>query len=501
MIFRRAEATFVLLCLGAGFAVAQAASQGVTISLKNEVLATPDPVDGASGQFFESDIDFKLGGPTRLSFSRFYASRLPVNGVTSLGPGWMSNLDVAAVISGTGAEIVLFGGKVVTFANSNNVWQLTSPLDTDYQFAPVPIGYQLMDPSSRLIYTFTPGGTLVSIQDRNGNTITLTPGPNGPTSATDGVGRTLTLTYSNGQLSQVQDQAGRTVQFGYAGNQLTSVTDPLNNTTQYSYTNAGLLTGLLTKKQFPSGVVPVTQTYDSSGRVVSQTDGNKNVTKIAYDGNGGTTVTDAFNNVTKQVNDSNGDLTQLTDPNGGTAKLTYDSAFHRTSVSDKVGNKMTYTYHAPSGYVASATDPLGNTTTYSYTAQIQGGFTFYNMTGIAYADGSSITLNYDPHGNRISMVQQDGTTVFNAFDSSGRLTGITDAAQQTTTYTYNADGTLGTITDALGNVTSNTYDVAKRLATVTAAKRCGDEVCLRRERSRPDANRSHQCVQQHDLRC
>ncbi len=442
---------------------------GITIRTGNHYDAVPDPVDGASGQFYSTDTDLNLGGPLAFSFARFYASNLPASGASSLGTNWMSNFDVAAIINGSTAQIRLFGGNVLTFTNSNNAWQLTSPLDSGYQLINAQGStYQLMTPVNRRIYSFNSAGDLISIQDRNGNTITVTPGANGPTSISDGIGRTLTLTYTGSQLTQVQDQAGRAVLYTYTGSLLTSVADPLNNTTVYSYTTAGSITGLITKKQYPTGAVPTTQTYDSAGHVITQTDGNGDATKIAYDGSGGTTVTDPFGKITKQTNDANGDLTQLTDPNGASANVTYDSAFRKTTVSDKLGNKMTYTYHAPTGYVATATDPQGNTTTYTYTAQTQTGFTFYNLTGISYPNGTSSSMTYDGHGNILTILGTDGSTKSFAYDSNGRTIGVTDANQRVSTIAYNPDGTVASVTDELGNATRYAYDSAKRLVSVTA---------------------------------
>src|ERR1035438_8329086 len=173
-----------------------------------------------------------------------------------------------------------------------------------------------MSPVSGMIYTFNSSGQLSGIADGKGNALTVTQGANGPSSSSDCLGRTLTLTYTGTGLTSVQDQTGRVVSYSYTGANLTSSIDALKKTTQYTYVTAGTFAGLMTKKQLPAGNTPTTQTYDASGRVTAQTDGNGNALQVGYDGKGGTTITGALGEVTKQGNNASGDLGQMTDPMG-----------------------------------------------------------------------------------------------------------------------------------------------------------------------------------------
>src|SRR5207245_505214 len=158
--------------------------------------AVLDPVDSGSGQFYDTESDLELGGPMDLAFRRYYSSQLSKGGVsTALGTNWMSNFDPRAVVSGANAQVLLFGGMIVSFANSGGAWQLVAPKDIVYQFIASGANYQLLDPRSRWIYTFSSSGALMSISDRNGNAITVTQSANGPALVADGLGRTLTFTY------------------------------------------------------------------------------------------------------------------------------------------------------------------------------------------------------------------------------------------------------------------------------------------------------------------
>lgn len=431
--------------------------------------AFDDPVDGASGQDYETDSDIELGGPMNLGFRRYYSSRLSNgNVVTALGTNWMSNFDPSAVIGETNAQVLLFEGKIVSFANTGTAWQLVTPKDKAYQFIQSGANFQFMDPDRSWIYTFSPTGVLASIADRNGNTITVTQGANGPTQVSDGLGRTLTFAYTNAQLAQVTDQAGRTLSFTYTGGLLTSASDIYKQTTTYGYA-AGGLPGLLQFKQLPLGNIPASQTYDSQGRVLTQRvipgdDGTAYTASVAYDGSGGTTITHALGGVFQHASTAVGNIAKITDPSGATATITYDSDDRRTSITDKLGNVTRYTYDPVSGFLASVTDALGHITSLGYTAQSQGGFTFYRLSSITYPDGTSISGTFDASGNQVTSTGQNGTVAKYVYDTNGRPVSIT-GAQGTSTYTWNADSTLASTTDALGNKRTFSYDNTKRITS------------------------------------
>jgi hypothetical protein len=115
--------------------------------------AATDPVDGASGQFYEDDLDLSLGGPLNLQFARFYGSGLSSGAFqSSLGVNWMSNFDVTMALNNNTAQVLLFRGKTVNFSNAGGTWTLVSPADIGYQFAAAGSGYQFMSPVSGLVY-------------------------------------------------------------------------------------------------------------------------------------------------------------------------------------------------------------------------------------------------------------------------------------------------------------------------------------------------------------
>ena len=79
------------------------------------------------------------------------------------------------------------------------------------------------------------------------------------------------------------------------------------------------------------------------------------------------------------------------------------------------------------------TDAAGNTTSFTYLPQAQGGFTFYPLAGIAYADGTSIGVTYDGNGNQLTTTGQKGAVTKYAYDTNGRPVSVTGPNQQTST--------------------------------------------------------------------
>ena len=433
--------------------------------------ATADPVDGATGDFYEDEADLHVGGPINLDFVRYYSSGLSIGGyVSSLGLNWMHNYDIRVARKDASAQVILFRGQVINFSKSSGSWQLLSPADVGYQFAETGNGYQFMSPVTRRTYAFDSGGRLTGISNLSGYTLTVTQGDYGPTQIADGQGRTLTFTYANNLLVSVQDQAGRMVTFAYdASNMLISATAPDKAVIRYTYTTQGSNVGLMTQKQLPGGNVLTTQTYDISGKVIKQADANGNSTAISYDGKGGATIKSPLGAVTTQANDINGDIAGLQDPAGNSGTFTYDNYFRRTSMTDRLGNQVKFTYHDPTGNLASLTDEAGNTTSYTYTPFMQGSFTFFNLTGIQYADGTQSSFTYDANGRMTGQVQRDGTSKSFTYDSNGRLTSFTGPDGSTSTYAYNSDSTLASRQDALGNSTVYTYTPSKQIAGITDA--------------------------------
>ncbi len=428
-----------------------------------------DPISTATGELIETPVpDLDLGGPLPLRFLRYYSTYLNLNGDQSaVGYNWMHNFDSFLSLGANTASIMFLGGTRITFQQTDATWQTLYPARRAYQLITSGSTYRFLDPLSNLIYTFSSTtGSLLKIEDRNGNALTVTPSQIGPTQVSDGLGRTLSFSYANGFLTKVQDQSGRSVSFSHTGNDLTGVTDALGNSTTFTYVPGDLLT----KTVRPNGNAPYTQIFDSTFRVVQQTDSLGNTTSLAYNSGGTpgvTLLTDPLSHtfVTKNNPDPL-TLSSFTDAAGKSGSFTYDLVRRPSSYTDRLGNKWTIAYDPASGYPAFVTDPQGKATAFLYQAQQQGEFTFYNLMQVAFPDGTSNSFTYDASGNILTAIDGAGKTRKYTYNSRGQVLTATNPAGGVTTLTYNADGTVATRQDPAGNVTTFSYDNLKRLASI-----------------------------------
>ena len=183
-----------------------------------------------------------------------------------------------------------------------------------------------------------------------------------------------------GTVTSVTNPLGQQTTYAYSsGDDLTSVTDPLDHVTSFTY-GSGSEANLLLTMSFPNGQSggpdaghDVANTYDSYGRVLSQTDPDGNETTYSYSGGpsanysstgGTTTITDPDGNET--VEDYvDGQLQTLTK---GSSTWSYgfdQDTFGETSALNPDGEGTTAAYD-PDGNLTAKTNALGDTATYSY---------------------------------------------------------------------------------------------------------------------------------------
>jgi YD repeat-containing protein len=409
-----------------------------------------DPVNTASGDYFDSTTDLSFGGRgPGLRMDRTYSSLAAASGQSSpLGRGWSFGYGMSlAIDAGTGRATITNGnGSQTVFAREGSTYVApgrvlaTLVRNTD--------GSHTYTVRARAIYTFNSTGKLVSIADLNGNKITLAYDTSGRLrTATDGASRTLTYSYgASGRLAGVSDSTGRQVTYTHdsAGN-LTAVTDVRGGVWGFTYDDAHLLS----TRRDANGNVVMTNTYDGSGRTLTQTDGLGNKTTVAYTGSPSTTtrVTDPKGRVT-EYEYKNGLLTRVTRAVGTTQAATWRYAYDvryslgLTQVTDPYGKTSSFTYDLR-GNRTSYTDTLGKRSSAAYDS-------LNNSTSLTDAAGVTTTFTYDSKGNLLS-----------------RSTPLTGTAQsQTFLYTYSKTrpGDIASLKDPLGNTTAFTYDAAAYLS-------------------------------------
>lgn len=264
---------------------------------------TGDPVNTATGEYSESGTDLAIPGRgPGLEMSRTYSSPAAAAGASSaLGRGWAFSYGMSLSIDPeTGnATVVNDNGSRTQFeARSGGVFAAPPRvLATLVENENGTYAYTL---KARTIYTFDSAGKLISIADLDGDETTLAYDEAGRLqTATDGAGRSFSFSYDEaGRIKSVEDSTGRTVGYGYnEAGYLDEVTDVRGGHERFTYEGA-----LLATREDAREHVVLTNTYDESGRVHTQTDGLEGKTTYTYseaEATNTTEVTDPRGYVTK----------------------------------------------------------------------------------------------------------------------------------------------------------------------------------------------------------
>lgn len=298
---------------------------------------------------------------------------------------------------------------------------------------------------------------------------------------TDALSRDITYSHDkNGNQTGIQNRRLQDFTYTYdANNSQLSLETPLGNTTSQTWNDRRLLETIVE----PS-TQTVTFTYDSMGRVQTQTDGVGTIT-YGYDGNGNpTTITEGGVTITR-VYDSQNRVTSYTDALGNTIGYQYDDNGNLTQLTYPDSKAVAYAYNARN-QLTTVTDWNSRVTTYTY--DLNG-----RLTGISRPNGTTRTIVYDDAGQitRLEERKADGRLLNLqdlSYDDAGRIERefVAPIPQPfsipTNTVTYDNDNRIATFNsltvthDADGNMTSAplmadsleayTYDARNRLSAV-----------------------------------
>lgn len=246
---------------------------------------------------------------------------------------------------------------------------------------------------------------LLSITDRNGNSLSLNYSGEQLASVVDGLGRqVLTFTWSGGRIERVTDFSGRKVSYAYTDGTLTQYTDALSQAHRYTYYGASdgpKLNRLLKRFVHPRGNGMEFEYY-SGGQVFRHTpfgvDGKLiSESSMSFHYN-------LFNKEAWTLNergherrhsfDAYGNPVRIVDEAGGVHQYSYDPAkpYNRLSATDPVGRRTSYSYNA-ADLLETVTLPSGATLEYrDYNA-------FAQPQRVKDARGNWRWMRYDARGN------------------------------------------------------------------------------------------------------
>jgi|GEM_PF-1078754 len=430
-----------------------------------------------------SDVDALLDAPgIPLGFGRVYPTLLSLRKASGIfGKGWLSTWDSSLTSSSDGTVVILSAGCRRTFQPDSRGGYFAEP--GDYAtLAKTADGWTLRENTGSL-YTFGADRSLSSIEDLNGNKITVAYSGGKPVTLTHSCGVALTIAYNAaGHVQSVTDSTGRATTYAYdsSGELLASVTLFDGQTTSYTYNSSGSNAALdaLASTTYPDGTGELFG-YDAAGRLSSVAE--KGGGSIAYAYSGAKAVgTDADGNTFTAFLDDRGWLASLNDPLGVIDNLTLTDNSNLLGVNDTNGTNYHYSYDATgdlasnldplgaaSGFaygntysrIVSATDQLGNKTEYSSDAKA-------NLTAIKDAVGKLRAFTYSSAGNLLSDTNRRGQKTNYEYDANGRLTKTIAPDASETPRVYDANGNLSSFTDAFGTTTL-VYDSKQRLEKIT----------------------------------
>ena len=281
-------------------------------------------------------------------------------------------------------------------------------------------------------------------------------------------------------------------------------------TTVYGYTdnvtrpNNMSLTGLYNTTVSVSGTLYTLELeYDISGRIISSTDANGNITENTYDNLGRLTRTDyedgTYETYTYSVLENS--LTYR-NRNGYVTKTYYDIYDNELSVYEISGNTQTLlksNLYDTNYRLIRETDALGNYTEYTYdlrsrvthirTKDSNGTLKYTETYSYLVSSGKLKNIKtvignntYSPNVVSIEYINNLGQKVKEGgrkgseeilseytYDNKGNITQVKDAKGNITTYTYDIYGNVLSVTDPLNHTITSTYNSLGEVLSTTDA--------------------------------
>lgn len=425
-----------------------------------------DPIEAAVGNLYEQQTDISIGGRgVGLDLTRTYSAQAAA-AATSAGPfgyGWTGPMSDRLSITEAGAKVTYVdaGGSTTPFVSSGSE-SYSGPAWSQDVLTGSPSGSYTLVRADRSELHFSGSGRLESVTDRNGNETGISYDEAGRLSAIeDPAGRQLVFAYNlGGQVESVEDPMGYLVKYTYESGHLASVTLPgaVSPRWQFKYDAKHRLTTITDGRGGKT-----TNEYDTSNRVISQTDAASRTLKFEYSAFHTKITNQSTGSVTDQWFNSNNQPYSITRGFGTasarTETFTYDSSGRLLSATDPAGNKTTYTYNA-SGDRTSVTGPDKAKTEWTYNGN-------HEVISMTTPGGQVTTIDRDENGNPEEVSQpapdEEVQAVRYEYDAYGLLEEVVDPLERVWTFEHDAVGNLVAAANPEGDTRTWAYDENSRV--------------------------------------
>jgi RHS repeat-associated protein len=436
---------------------------------------THDPVNAATGDFFEPEIDLGFGPSLEtLQFRRTYNSfdRSP----GPFGPGWSSWASARLCLAADGRTVNWRGADgqeaVIPLADG------TVPDTTGHVEAvaaePGTGGLRLVMPQEGLVWHFDPQGRPVRLA-------------NGP-------GQDVHLTWEGDRLLNMRHERRRSMMFSWdrATSRITAVEAGDGRRVTYSYDDRGRLvrvTGPYGERRYEwddrdritavvdaDGVVEARNTYDVDRRVVTQVSPFGRTTRFWYRPGLVTEVDDAEHSaVNVWVHDTHARLERVTDGNGSEMTVVWGPYSKPLEVTDRRGGETRYRYddlgrlrrteHPDGTWEDQEWDEqhrlLAVTTPTGATHCVYQG-TQREPAEVHDPEGGVTRYERSDDGRLLATTDPDRVLTSYEHDDEGRIVSVTDASGATWRYDWAPNGQVVAATSPLGHTTKYDRDAAGR---------------------------------------
>jgi RHS repeat-associated protein len=463
-----------------GVGAAGVAGTGQSVTVDNPVLRgvlptsgyANDPVNTASGNFVETEVDLAFTGLLRaLRFSRTFNSRS--DAVGPFGRGWASWASTRLWATPSGAQWKSPEGQQAVIPVSSN--------GTGYRQV-VGIPGRVMPGEDGLALEWFGGGRWEF--DADGL----------PVRAEDGPGTQVRFVHEQGRLVGLVHEGGKRLILDWDGDRISGLVCSDGRRVAYRYDQVGNLIeadggpdgvrryeidaqGRVLAVVDADGVVELRNTYDTDGRVLEQVSPHGRRVRMRYLPGNVTIVDDEDGGpVNTYLHDEYGQLIRAVDGHGAELAKTYDQWGNPTAVTDRNGVVTLQEWDDRARLVRQVL-PSGAVFTFAYDHSDR-------VLEVAVSTGAITRFRYDgaertpvevigPEGGVVRMevadglvrriVDPDGVKVRFGFDTDGNITLVTDAYNNTAVLERDAAGQVTATVSPTGRRTELSYDRAGRV--------------------------------------
>ncbi|MBI2709590.1 MAG: RHS repeat-associated core domain-containing protein [Actinobacteria bacterium] len=425
-----------------------------------------DPVNAASGNFIEAEVDLAFGATLRwLQVRRTYNS-LDTR-VGPFGPGWSSwaSTRVRPVEGGSAVTWEGPDGQVAVVpvaAGPSEAAAGVAGFDGVVRAAEPGDGWVVEWPGDGAVWRFDGGGRLVGVGDGPGSRVELSWDGDRLVRLVHERGRSVAFEWRGERIVAAVADDGRRVAYGYDDlGRLVSVEGAAGGRRRYEVDAVGRVVAVVDA----DGVVAARNRYDAAGRVAAQETPFGRTVRFTYLPGLVTVVDDDCGGpVNTFVHDRAGRLLGVSDGHGRTVTRVYDERGRLAAAADRRGATTTFAYDdlgrlvrevRPGGVVVdTAWDRLHRPV--SVAVREPGGEEA--VTRVAYAGASRVPARVvDPEGGVTSVESVDGLV--------GR---VVDADGVELRFGHDAEGRVVALRDGTGGVRRFEWDERGLLAAVVS---------------------------------